>query len=62
MEHVFEMFYRASPEAKGSGLGLYIVQETLGKLKGSIGVESEYGKGTKFTVKVPNFLHHQEEI
>lgn len=61
LPHVFEMFYRASPEAKGSGLGLYIVQETLGKLKGSISVDSEYGKGTKFSVKIPNYLNHNEE-
>lgn len=62
LDRVFEMFYRASPEAKGSGLGLYIVQETLGKLKGSIEVESEYGKGTKFKVKLPNYLHHTEDV
>lgn len=54
LDNIFDMFYRASPEAKGSGLGLYIVQETLEKLSGSIEVESTYGQGTKFTVTIPN--------
>lgn len=54
LDHIFDMFYRASPEAKGSGLGLYIVQETLEKLKGKIAVESTYGVGTKFVVTIPN--------
>ncbi|WP_420581019.1 sensor histidine kinase [Reichenbachiella sp.] len=53
---IFDMFYRASPEAKGSGLGLYIVQETLEKLQGTIEVESTYGEGTKFTVTIPNMI------
>lgn len=56
LDHIFDMFYRASPEAKGSGLGLYIVQETLEKLKGTIEVESTYGQGTKFTVTIPNMI------
>ncbi|UXX78737.1 HAMP domain-containing histidine kinase [Reichenbachiella carrageenanivorans] len=54
LDHIFNMFYRASPEAKGSGLGLYIVQETLEKLKGKITVESTYNVGTKFVVTIPN--------
>lgn len=54
LKNIFDMFYRASPEAKGSGLGLYIVQETLEKLNGSIEVESAIGEGTKFTVVIPN--------
>lgn len=56
LDHIFDMFYRASPEAKGSGLGLYIVQETLEKLQGTIEVESTYGEGTKFTVTIPNMI------
>lgn len=56
LDHIFDMFYRASPEAKGSGLGLYIVQETLEKLQGNIEVESTYGEGTKFTVTIPNMI------
>jgi signal transduction histidine kinase len=46
---VFDMFYRASADSKGSGLGLFIVKETVGKLGGKIGVDSRLGKGTKFS-------------
>lgn len=51
---IFDMFYRASEDSAGSGLGLYIVKETLDKLKGSIKVESDFGAFTKFTVTIPN--------
>jgi len=53
-EKIFEMFYRASENSTGSGLGLYIVKETLKKLNGTIKVESEKGKGSLFYVSIPN--------
>jgi signal transduction histidine kinase len=53
-QKVFQMFYRASEQAKGSGLGLYIVQETLLKLGGSISLSSQLGEGTTFTLYLPN--------
>jgi signal transduction histidine kinase len=49
-DKIFNMFYRASEKSKGSGLGLYIVKETLLKINGSIKVESALGIGTTFTV------------
>ena len=51
---IFEMFYRASANGSGSGLGLYIVKEAIQKIGGSIVVYSEYGKGTEFVVEIPN--------
>lgn len=51
---IYNMFFRATDESKGAGLGLYIVQETLQKLNGTITVESVLGEGTTFTVMVPN--------
>jgi signal transduction histidine kinase/ligand-binding sensor domain-containing protein len=51
---IFKMFYRASENTKGSGLGLYIVKETVSKLKGTIHVESDLGKGSKFTIELPS--------
>lgn len=51
---VYEMFYRLSGKSTGSGLGLYIVKETVEKLKGEMILESEEGKGTVFTVVLPN--------
>lgn len=55
-EKVFGMFYRANEQVSGSGLGLYIVKETLDKLQGHIAMESSPGIGTTFTVYVPNRL------
>jgi PAS domain S-box-containing protein len=51
---LFSMFYRATTVASGTGLGLYIAKECAEKMGGTIGVESEFGKGTKFTVEIPN--------
>ena len=36
LKHIFEMFYRGTDKSLGSGLGLYIVKETLEKLKGHL--------------------------
>jgi signal transduction histidine kinase len=56
LPRIFDMFFRATDRATGSGLGLYIVKEVVDKLGGTIQVESEVGKGTVFTVEVPNLL------
>ncbi|MGB3587996.1 MAG: PAS domain-containing sensor histidine kinase [Tunicatimonas sp.] len=50
---IFEMFYRADDHKPGSGLGLYIVKETVEKLRGSAEVYSKQGQGTKFTLRLP---------
>lgn len=50
---VFDMFYRASENSNGSGLGLFITQEAVEKIGGTISVESKIGEGTTFTVKLP---------
>ena len=55
-ENIFEMFYRATEESKGSGLGLYILKETLEKINGRIDMKSEVGKGTLFQIVIPNLL------
>lgn len=56
LDKIFEMFYRATKHSNGSGLGMYIVKETLTKLKGTIRVESTPGAGTCFTVCLPNMI------
>ena len=54
-EDIFKMFYKGSDESVGgSGLGLFIVRETIEKLNGDIFLESEPGKGSSFIVKIPN--------
>ena len=51
---VFEMFYRATDANAGSGLGLYIVKESIDKLNGNIDMMSDVGIGTKFLISLPN--------
>jgi PAS domain S-box-containing protein len=53
-ENIFKMFFRASAESKGSGLGLYIVKGVVEKMNGTISLESVYGKGTTFIIEIPN--------
>ncbi len=54
-ERLFERFYRADPSHNipGTGLGLSIAQEITKKHNGDIHVESELGKGSRFTVTLP---------
>jgi signal transduction histidine kinase len=53
LDKVYRMFYRATDDGAGSGLGLYIVKETIDKLKGSIRIDSEIGKGTTVSIEIP---------
>ncbi len=50
---VFDMFYRASESTDGSGLGLFITREIVGKLGGSISLTSKVGQGTTMYVRLP---------
>jgi signal transduction histidine kinase/ligand-binding sensor domain-containing protein len=54
LEKVFRMFYRGHQANKGSGLGLYIVKETVEKIRGTIKVTSIIDQGTTFTLTLPN--------
>jgi signal transduction histidine kinase len=56
-EKVFNMFYRVSNKSVGSGLGLYIVKETVEKLNGMIKLESQPGKGTELKIRLPNLVN-----
>lgn len=56
-EKIFDMFYRVSKKSVGSGLGLYIVKETIEKLNGIIKMESEPEQGTQFTIIIPNLIN-----
>ncbi len=53
-EALFDMFYRATEISMGTGLGLYIVKETVEKLSGKVAIDSELGKGATFIVELPN--------
>lgn len=62
LDFIFDIFYRADDNAKGSGLGLYIVKDTVDKLNGQVKVTSEYGKGSAFTILIPNFLNSMKKL
>lgn len=49
-DKVFKMFFRLANTQAGSGIGLYVVKETIEKLKGSIEIHSASGEGCTFVV------------
>jgi signal transduction histidine kinase len=55
-DKIFNMFFRATQSSEGAGLGLYIVQEAVEKLKGTVVIKSEIRKGTTFIIDFPNAL------
>ncbi len=63
LTHIFEPFSRAedlrTSKIQGTGLGMAIAQNIVHMMNGSITVESQPGKGSKFTVTI--YLKLQEE-
>ncbi len=62
LDKVFDMFFRATMQKEGAGLGLYIVKEAIEKLGGEIRIDSSPGVGTIFLMEFKNrFLESRRE-
>jgi signal transduction histidine kinase/ActR/RegA family two-component response regulator/HPt (histidine-containing phosphotransfer) domain-containing protein len=65
-EMLFDAFTRidlpAHRNIEGTGLGLAIAGELAELMNGKITVESEWGKGSVFTVEVPQIIQHDEPM
>ena len=57
LPYIFDRFHQVSGsnnlDQEGTGIGLALVRELILLHKGEISVESELGKGTEFTIKLP---------
>ena len=57
MKNIFKKFYRVQDEetrvTKGTGLGLFIVKQTVEKHNGTVQVSSNDPKGSVFTIQLP---------
>jgi signal transduction histidine kinase len=60
IKHIFEPFYRSKDAltVKGHGIGLSLVDRVVKLHNGSIKVESEFGKGSVFTLKIPYYRNY----
>ena len=53
LQRIFDPFFTTKPVGKGTGLGLSISYGIVKEHGGSIDVESEVGRGSKFTISLP---------
>ena len=53
LNKIFDPFYTTKPVGEGTGLGMSISYKIIKNHNGEIKAESEEGKGTKFTIKLP---------
>ena len=53
LPQIFEPFYSARPDGRGTGLGLFICKVIIDQLGGTIGVDSAAKRGAHFTVRLP---------
>lgn len=52
-ERIFSMFYKSMHPRSGTGIGLFIVKESIDKLKGKIFLNASGPEGTTFEIQIP---------
>jgi two-component system, NtrC family, sensor kinase len=53
LDRIFEPFFTTKPPGKGTGLGLYNIKNVIHHMNGTIGVDSQVGRGSTFTLTFP---------
>ncbi len=62
LKRIFDPFFTTKAVGKGTGLGMSISYRVINDHNGAIEVESEVGKGTKFTITLPINHEKKEEL
>ncbi|HZY78253.1 MAG TPA: HAMP domain-containing sensor histidine kinase [Cyclobacteriaceae bacterium] len=62
LPRIYDMFYRAVEHSQGTGIGLFLVRETVRMLRGKIAVKSKLGEWTIFYLTLPNLKDNEAVI
>lgn len=58
-EKIFNLYGRINGDVEGKGIGLYLAKKIIDGIEGSIGLESELNKGSRFTIFFPD---HEQPV